>query len=52
MAQTKVVVGVSVHDWYIRIERTTLHGFRAWFSLGLGIRVTTRRVASRLARGS
>ena len=46
------VVGVSVHNWHIRIKRTTLHGFRALLSIGLGIRVAIQRVANHLARGS
>ena len=50
--QQEVVVGVSVHDWDIGIERTTIHGFRALFSSRLGIGVTTGRVATHCARGS
>ena len=50
--QQEVVVGVSVHDWDIGIERTTIHGFRALLSIRLFLRVTTRRVASHCARGS
>ena len=50
--EKKDVVGVSVHDWHIRIERTTIHGFRALFSSGFVICVTTRRVATHCARGS
>ena len=52
MMQEEVVVGISVHDWHIRIERTTIHGFTALLSNRLGIRVTTQRVASHCARGS
>ena len=39
-------------NWHVSIERTTIHGFRAWFSIRLGIRVTTGRVATHCARGS
>ena len=45
-------VGVSVQKWHTTVKRTAIHGFRALFSSGLGIRVTTRRVASHCARCS
>ena len=47
--------GVSVCLFTIGItgtKRTTLHGFRAFLSIGLGVRVTTRRAATHCARGS
>ena len=40
------------YDWHIRIERTTIIGFGALLSIGLGIRVTTLGVTFHLARGS
>ena len=45
-------VGISAHDWRVRIEHTTIHGFRALLSIGLGIRVTTRGAASHCALDS
>ena len=52
MVQTKEVAGVSVQDYHICIERTTIIGFRALLSSRLGIRVTTRSAASHRTRGS
>ena len=52
MVQEEEAVGISVHDWHIRIERTTIIGFRTLLSIGLFLIVTTRRVASHRARGS
>ena len=40
------------YDWHIRIERTTIIGFRALLSSRLRVRVTTGRAASHCARGS
>ena len=52
MVQEEVVVGISIHNWHVRIERTTSLGSRAVLSIGLGIRVTTGRAASHCTRGS
>ena len=52
IVQEEEAVEVSVHDWHVSIERTTIHGFRALLSSRLGTRVATRRVASHCARGS
>ena len=52
MVQKKEAAGVSVHDWHVSIERTTIHGFRAFLVSRLRIRVTTGRVATHCARGS
>ena len=52
MVQQEEAVKVSVHDYHIRIERTTIIGCRAFFSIGLFLIVTTRRIAFHLARGS
>ena len=51
-AEGKVVVAVSVHDWHIRIKRTTIHGFKALLSSRLRVRVTTRGAAGHCAWGS
>ena len=52
MVQGEEVVGISVHDWHIRIKRTTIHGFKALLSSRLRAQVTTGRAASHCARGS
>ena len=52
MVQEEVVVGISVHDWHIRIKRTTIHGFKALLSSRLRAQITTGRAASHCARGS
>ena len=52
MVQQEEAVGVSVHDWDIGTKRTTIHSFRALLSIGLVLRVTTRRVTSHVTRGS
>ena len=50
--EEEVVVGISVHGWHIRIERTTIIGFRALLSNRLRAQITTGRAASHCARGS
>ena len=45
--QSLFMIGISVPS-----VRTTIHGFRALLSIGLGVRVTTGRVATHCARGS
>ena len=50
--EDQAMVKVPVQNWHCGTKRTTIHGFRALLSIGLGIRVTTVRAASHCARGS
>ena len=52
MVQEEVAVGISVYDWHIRIERTTIIGFRALLSIGFFLLVTTGRAAGHCTRVS
>ena len=52
MVQEEEAVGISVYGWHIRIERTTIHGFRTLLSSRLRVQITTGRAASHRARDS
>ena len=52
MVQEEEAMGISVHDWHIRIERTTVIGFRTLLSSRLRVQITTRSAASYRARDS